>query len=151
MSSPGVPAITFDYSAWVGIYPEFSSVPQAQVINYFDLATQFCSNRLGPVQTTVELTRLLYLLTAHITALFGTQTDPNGLVGRINSATEGSVTVQTENEYPPGSAQWYQQTKYGAMYWAMTVKFRTMRYRVPFRPKLGSFGVPFPRWPGNLS
>ena len=36
--------------------------------------------------------------------------------------------MQTENLYPPGSAQWWQQTKYGAAFWAATSQYRGMRY-----------------------
>lgn len=147
MSCAGdVPAVTFNYSDWVAIYPEFSNVPEPQAQNYFNMAGSFCSNRLGPVRNIPDLTTLLYVLTAHITALFGPKDgaaiDPNGLVGRINSATQGSVSVQSENNYPEGSVQWYQQTKYGALYWAMTTKYRTMHYRVPANRPIGTFGFP---------
>ena len=51
-----------------------------------------------------------------------------GLVGRISSASVGSVSVSTENAGATQSASWYQQTQYGSTYWAMTASFRTMRY-----------------------
>ena len=73
---------------------------------------------------------LLGMVTAHIAAL---NSPLNGqpsstLVGRINNASEGSVSAQTENLYPPGTVQWWQQTKYGAAFWAASQQYRTMRY-----------------------
>jgi len=74
---------------------------------------------------------LLYLLTAHVAALsYGENGQgPRPLVGRISSATEGSVSVSAEYNVAPGSAQWYAQTGYGAQYWEATAKYRVGRYR----------------------
>lgn len=58
---------------------------------------------------------------------------PAGIVGRIASATEGSVSVAAEYDAPPNASQaWLIQTKYGAEYWSATAKYRTARY-VPNR------------------
>jgi hypothetical protein len=59
---------------------------------------------------------------------------PSPLVGRITNATEGSVSVQTQMDLPLGSAQWFNQTPYGAQFWAATAAYRTMRY-VPIPPR----------------
>ncbi|KAG1434388.1 hypothetical protein G6F55_014548 [Rhizopus delemar] len=53
---------------------------------------------------------------------------PSGLVGRVSSATEGSVSVSSDYSAPAGSAQWYLQTPYGAMYWEATAWLRVGRY-----------------------
>ena len=98
---------------------------------------------------------LLNMLTAHIAALNaplgGQPSSP--LVGRVSNATEGTVTVATDNQYPPGSVQWYQQTKYGAAFWAASAQYRTAIYapgpRRSFEPPRftgyfgGSDGSPF--------
>jgi hypothetical protein len=53
---------------------------------------------------------------------------PN-LVGRLNTATEGSVSVGTEMPgNMPASSAWWTQTKYGFLWWQMTKPYRTMRY-----------------------
>ena len=52
---------------------------------------------------------------------------PN-IVGRIANASEGSVSVSTQLDLPPGSSQWFAQTKYGLAYWQATAAYRTMRY-----------------------
>jgi signal transduction histidine kinase len=84
----------------------------------------------------------------------------SSLVGRINSATTGSVTVASENNYPPGSAQWWQTTKYGAMFWAATAGFRTFRYSAcptivpgarPFWPWRGGYPIGFAQMIGSIS
>ena len=88
---------------------------------------------------------LLGMVTAHIAALNAPLSGhpASTLVGRISSATEGSVTVATQNDYPPGTAQWWQQTKYGAAFWAASAQFRTARYVHGPRAQYNGFG---PRW-----
>lgn len=125
--------VNFDYNSWLVRYPEFG-VSGAQFVSpqlaqaYFDEATSYqANNGAGPVSDPGLQLRLLNMLTAHIAALNVTGSSP--LVGRINTASEGSVSVGAENNYPPGTPQWYQQTKYGAAWWAATAQYRTMRYR----------------------
>lgn len=144
------PAVTFVYTDWVAQNPTFVNVTAAAAQNFFTMATTFCANKLGPIRTVDQLTMLLYLLTTHLAWLFSPRDDqgqPNtlatgtqSLVGRVAGATEGSVSVQTDNQYPPGSPQWYQQTPWGAAYYAATANIRTMRYRPGIRPRLGVLG-----------
>ena len=86
---------------------------------------------IGPPCDPGEQSRLLNLLTAHIAVLNAPL--PNGapastIVGRISDATQGSVHVGAQFDVPPGSAQWYAQTKYGAEYWTATSIYRRMRH-----------------------
>jgi hypothetical protein len=91
----------------------------------------------SPVTDIPTRQRLLGMLTAHIATLFAPlngQPSPS-LVGRISSASEGSVSVSVDIPQVPG-AEWYTQTKYGFMYWAATARYRSFRYvpgRQPFR------------------
>jgi hypothetical protein len=51
---------------------------------------------------------------------------PLGIVGRINQAAEGDVSVSSEWQAPPNASQaYFIQTKYGAQYWTMTARYRT--------------------------
>jgi hypothetical protein len=124
--------VVFDYSAWALRYPELaSSVTQPLAQQYFDEAQLYCDNTpCSPVQNLPQRAVLLNMLTAHIAALnapfSGQASSP--LVGRIGSATEGSVSVQTTLDMPAGSAQWFAQTKYGLAFWQATAQFRTMHY-----------------------
>jgi len=130
-------AVTFDYKAWAARYPELSrSVTDVQAQAYFNEACLYCDNtECSPVRDDSvggQRSMFLNMITAHIAALNASANgvDASPLVGRIASATEGSVTVQTDNQYPPGGAQWFQQTKYGAAFFAASAQFRTM-FRVP--------------------
>lgn len=141
---------TFDYAAWTGQYPTFAKVSQAAAAGFFALSTIYWRNDgSSPARTQVLQDQLLYMLTAHIAWLqsprdaggtpdsTGTQLAPS-IVGRISSASEGSVSVSTENSYAPGSAQWFQQTQWGSLYWQATLPFRSGPRWVP----------PWGSWPG---
>jgi hypothetical protein len=130
---------TFDYNAFVTAYPEFSNINPTQAGEYFNLATLYFNNNGWPGSLTIAQT-LLFLLTAHIAWLFAfrdAQGNPSStgtipppqIVGRISSASQGSISVQTEyetNQNP--SASWFLQTRYGAAYWQATAQFRTAVY-----------------------
>lgn len=122
-------AVTFDYAAWTGRYPEFASVSEPAAQTYFDEAGLYCDNSTcNPAFPYCILPTLLNMLTAHIAAMNSGVNGqvPSQLVGRIASATEGSVSVQAEYEGSGSPSEaWYTQTKYGAAYWAATAQFRT--------------------------
>ena len=119
--------VVFDASAFKVRYSEFAATSDLLLAAFFDEATLVLNNTDNSrVTDLVERKILLWLLTAHIAAINNMQ---SGNVGRLSSATQGSVSVSMQynsSEY----AQWYDQTKYGAEYWAMTAKYRTMQYRV---------------------
>ena len=138
--------VQFNYAQWAALYPEFSAtVNQQQATGYFQQATMIHRNDGGgPVNDATTQLNLLNILTAHIAALMAPPApgqQPSGLVGRINSATQGSVSVQAA--YSTSVTQqmaFFIQTKYGAMYWTASAPFRTMRY-IPNRNR----GVVGPR------
>lgn len=123
--------VTFNYTAWAAMFPMFGTLTQPQVVGMaLPLAEQYCRNDGGgPVSTAATQTNLLNLMVAHICQLiFGVNGQPpSPLVGRISGATEGSVSVQTDFEQTTNSA-WYNQTPFGAAYWAATAPYRTARY-----------------------
>lgn len=128
------PFVTFNYATFVARYPEFAPVPEGTAVLYFNEATLYLRNDgTGPVTSPTFQLMMLNMLTAHLAWLAGwgrgaVPITPSGVVGRIASATEGSVSVSVENNYAPGSAQWFQQTPYGAAYWQATAPYRQMRY-----------------------
>lgn len=160
--------VTFDWIWWSTRYPELSewcSPGQAQ--GYFDIATLYCENTANGMATLAmcELAiaiglcgypsagvllsnipkrqMLLGLLTAHVAALNapigGNQ--PSGLVGRISNASEGSISVAVA--YPEvAGAEWYNTTRYGAMFWTATKQYRIGQYF----PGPGAIGERFRRW-----
>lgn len=140
--------VVFAYLAWSEAYPELAQyVAQPAAQGYFNMATVFCDNTASSPITDSSVggqrETLLYMATAHIAKLLNKldQAAPSQLVGRISNASQGSVSVATQNDYPPGSAQWWQQTQYGSMFWMATAQFRRFRYRAgtarsmdPFAP-----------------
>lgn len=150
--------VTFDYGKWSARYPELAGpqgVSDIQAQAFFDEATIYWRNDgTGPATSDALQLTLLNMLTAHIAKLNATINGqaPSGLVGRVKSATEGSVSVDTDSGMLPGSAEWYAQTTYGFDFWQATRGFRTARYR-SFRrviPSGGPFGGPGPwgaGWP----
>lgn len=122
---------TFDYSAWKVRYPEFQTVPASLAAAYFTEAGLYLNNAgAGPVDDIPTQQMLLNMLVAHIAklnAVIENSQSPD-LVGRINNASEGAVSVGAELLLNPGSSQWFAQTKYGIAFWQATARFRQMRY-----------------------
>jgi Protein of unknown function (DUF4054) len=136
--------VSLSFATWQGVYPEFASVTQTQYNTYYAFAQVFVVNDgTGPVRDASLQQALLEMATAHVAQLSGALT-PAGqasssapaLVGRISQAAEGSVNVTSEMEVAPGTAQWWNQTPYGAMVWVALAPFRTMRY-IPGRGARG--------------
>lgn len=126
--------VQFSYTNWIALFPEFATIPEATVTDqYFPLAAVYHRNDGGgPVPTAVLQSSYLNLMVAHVAALLGTVNGvaPSPIVGRISSASEGSVSVGADFPLDSPSQAWFAQTKYGAMYWQATRPYRTMRYRV---------------------
>lgn len=143
--------VTFNYATWVAGYPEFSLCNSDQGQAWFDRACLLCANATcNIVFPTGNLPALLYLLTSHIAWLSAprdaqgrpsaTGQPPSPLVGRISSASEGSVNVSVEWKGSGSpSEDWYIQTPYGALYWQCTAWTRTFRYAA--RPTIVADGV----------
>jgi hypothetical protein len=143
---------TFDYGSWVARYPEFSTVQQATAQQYFNEATLYWRNDgTSPNPSAISQQLYLNMLTAHIAALYtqsqgdpspGSPKDSNSPVGRISSATEGSVTAQVELNMAPttsGLQAWLSQTKYGLSFRAATRAYWGTMY-VPGRSPSNSGG-----------
>lgn len=136
--------VVFSQATWVGLYPTFAAVSPQQGQNYFNIATRYCANSARNPAISCDdgtLDTLLYLLTSHVAWLFSprdadgnpaaTGAPPPPIVGRINTASEGSVSVGADmGDATAGSPSqpWYMQTQWGATYWAMTAGVRTARY-----------------------
>ena len=123
--------VVFDINAFRERYPEFDTVSPSLLNAYFVEATVYLDNTDCSPVTDVNV-RAVYLnmLVAHIAALnsgVGGQ-KPSGLVGRVASASEGSVSVSTAEVPVSPSSWWYLQTPYGAAYWQATAAYRTVRY-----------------------
>lgn len=123
--------VIFDPSAFKLRYPEFSSVDNALLQQYFTQATIYLDNTdFSRVSDLAVRAMLLNMLVAHIAFLYSGANGqtPSGLVGRIDSASEGSVSVHADMPGVTANSAWYMQTKYGADYWNATAPFRTFQY-----------------------
>lgn len=136
--------VQFDWNRFSAAYPEIAGIGESLATEYFGIATQIQRNDGGgPITDPVRQLSLLNMLVAHVAQLFAprdandnpaaTGNPPPSVVGQVTSASEGSVSVGTQamKGYETAQAAWLAQTRYGAMYWAATASFRTMRYR-PF-------------------
>lgn len=147
--------VAFDYDRWVTRYPEFVAVQQATAELYFQEAGMYWRNDgFSPCRTADIQSLILDMLTAHVAALYsqsqgsetpGAPQDANSPVGRLTSATQGSVTVQYDAGIPPSEqSAFFMQTKYGFGFWRATAAYRTMRY-MPGALQPG--GLPGMTWP----
>lgn len=127
--------VVFDVEKFWKRYPEFATVPDELLQEFFTEATIYLDNTdSSRVKDLQQRAMLLNMLTAHIAKL---NAGSNGeaateLVGRISSATQGSVSVSADMGPVSDTEAWYLQTKYGAAYWNATAPYRTMQY-VPGR------------------
>lgn len=149
--------VVFNYAVWVARYPEFAAVSQPLAQAYFDEATLYFANQ-GWTAALPQAPTLLNMLTAHIAWLYAPR-DASGnpsstgqaaspLVGRISSASEGSVSVSTEltSSGSPSEA-FFTQTKYGFSFWQATAQFRTAHYIPAPQSGINSL-TPYGRGPG---
>lgn len=139
------PPVVFDPVAFVspGMFPEFSPLNPAELTGYFTRATGSIigNSTTNPAFGDGNLPYLINLATAHVAWLMcakdqnGNPTSAQGgqvvqLVGRINSAGQGSVNVQTEwpASDPSVREKYLMQTKYGAELLAALQPYWTARY-----------------------
>jgi Protein of unknown function (DUF4054) len=131
----------FDFYSWSLRFPEFANIDPGLAKLYFNEAGIFCANDgSGLIPDKATQTVILNLLTAHIVQLNIGSCRPPDAVGRLNQVTEGSITAGLEYDTPPGTPQWYAQTKYGAEAYALMAAagLHSARYLS---------GHPRPMWP----
>lgn len=126
--------VVFDYDLWIARYPEFAAVSEALADEYFAEACVYLDNTAcslvpyEPDSDPAVTTRRTFLnmITAHIAAL--NQPGSSAIVGRIESAGEGTVNVTSKLEGDNQGRAFWSQTKYGLSYWQASSAYRTMRY-----------------------
>lgn len=127
--------VEFNWAVWAIVYRKLASQITEQIaLAYFPLAELYCDNTpCSPICDLKEREVLLNMMLAHIIQLnVGVDGQgPSPLVGRISQATQGTVSVSAQNDYPPGTVQWYQSTTYGAQWWVATTKYRQFLYGAP--------------------
>lgn len=142
-STPPVPGVVvFVPTTFKATFTSFATVADAALSLSFQLAQLQLNNTCrSRVCDAMERETLLNLLTAHITALKDGENGlpPAGIVGRVNRAQEGSVSVSADMGTMAYGQAYYLQTQWGAMYWQATAKYRSAFY-VPAPPVCADFG-----------
>ncbi len=134
MSTPPY-LVTFNFDQFALEYPEFATVDPVRAQSMFNIAQLSILDNTGgsPVKSVSTLAELFNMLVAHMLTIFG-RVAPAGAnntpIGRMSSATQGTVNVSFEYKIPEGSAlaAWFNTTQYGAMFWVATARFRSARY-----------------------
>jgi len=129
--------VQFNAPEFVALYPEFAGLTNAAMQTAFNDAQLLLDNTCGSlVQDANQRLILLYTVTAHCCFLengtndgAGNVVPAPGIVGRIDNAAEGSVSVAASyNSDVTISEAYFIQTKYGAKFWQQTASYRTMHY-----------------------
>lgn len=152
------PPVVFNYADFIAVYPIFAPLSEPVMQNYFDMSDAFFENNTCNFSFCTgvpRMTRLAYMVTAHIAWLFCakdingnpsmTGDSQPGTVGQITNASQGSVSVGLAEVAKGGGnelAAWYAQTPYGFMFWQATAQFRTAQYLA--NPTRVAGIVPFP-------
>lgn len=114
-------AVTFDLAAFRAAFPEFNLVADDRLTLLFGIAeTNLLDNSDGSPVPEAERGNLFNLLVAHLQACMANPTR----VGRLGSATEGSVSASFDFAVTGPTQAYFAQTQYGALYWAATAKYR---------------------------
>lgn len=127
--------ISFDVADFKEKYPSIT-LSDDRLEFAFEQATMLLNNeKNGGVQMPDKKRKMLfYLLVAHLATLQSKIDSGNDAVGKVTSASEGSVSVSLDAGQTSFNKTFYQQTQYGAMYLALTAKYRSFLYTMGFMP-----------------
>jgi hypothetical protein len=134
-------AAVFNYQTWAAMFPYLNGVPEVTANGFFTVAELlFANDDCSPIADPDK--RLVYLnyIVAHLARLAGYPVGaggsaaPDGMVGRVSSATEGTVSISADYGKVRESQAWWVQTQEGATFWQITAPFRTARY-IPAPPR----------------
>ncbi|HEJ7052523.1 TPA: DUF4054 domain-containing protein [Serratia marcescens] len=124
--------VTLDIASFRAMYPEFYNVTDAILPFLFDQSTDYLNNTdYSLVDDVVKRERLLYTLMAHLAYVrYGDnrKRGGSGMVGRIASATQGSVSVSSDLGPIEFRYAWYTQSPYGMDFWQATKVYRMANY-----------------------
>lgn len=146
--------VQFDPAAFIVQYPEFTGISAGSLNQNFAIAELLLDNSCrSRVIDANKRETLLSILVAHVTLIQNGSNDgagnvqpPLGIVGRINTATEGQVSVGSEFDAPANATQsYFLQTKYGALYWTLIARYRTFVYAAA---PACDYGLPYGPGPG---
>ena len=118
--------VELDAAAWREGFPAFASATDAQITQWFGAACLLVGNDEGgviPYDPPSRLQRriIIDLVMCHLATL-----DRRGdAVGRVTSATQGSVSSSTDYAAGGKNAAWWTQTQCGATAWQLLKPYRS--------------------------
>lgn len=118
-------------------FPQFKNLTNEQLDWFFNTAEgDLLDNSVTSCISVKTRKKLFYFLVAHLAELQGRIDNGNsGIVGRISSATEGSVSTSIDYNMGSGALeQWLKQTPYGASFYALSARFRVALWVAGTRP-----------------
>lgn len=131
-----MPSVVFDPISFAQRFTAFAWLNNDVLSDYFTEATMMIANDdASLIQDLAQRKVILNLLVAHLAALNSGENGqvPSGLIGRVSSASEGSISVSTDYTSNSELAQWFNQTRYGAELWILLARYRQFRYVAPIR------------------
>ena len=118
--------VTLNISRFRALFEQFSAYADEQLTAYFMRAELYINNTARAIIPNPPREMILYLTMAHLLTLYAPGKD-GGAVGRVSSASQGSVNVSLD--FPTAvNAAWWNQTQFGAEVWVATAKYRTFRW-----------------------
>ncbi|HAT3815142.1 DUF4054 domain-containing protein [Salmonella enterica subsp. enterica serovar Goldcoast] len=124
--------VVLDIPKFRAMFPEYSNVPDVQLPFLFDQSTDYLNNsEYSLVEDAIKRERLLYLLMAHLAYMRFGDVNGNGgtgMVGRLASASEGSVSVSSDAGPIEFRYMWYTQSQHGMDFWQATKVYRMANY-----------------------
>ena len=126
--------VEFDATEFRELFPVIQA-SDAQLSMFFQMAEGFLDNTECSIVSDLDARKnLLYMLVAHIATLNDQVESGNSVVGRVASASEGSISISLDYGTMGNNERWYLQTPYGANYWQMTKRYRSFLYRLGKSP-----------------
>ena len=122
--------VVFDVTEFRGLYPKITASDLQLQSFFYEAEILFNNTSKSCVQDLTKRKILLYMIVAHLATLQAQVDAGNMLVGRLSSASEGSVSISSDYGVLGSSEKWWVQTPYGAKFWQMTAMFRTSLYVV---------------------
>lgn len=124
--------VVFNLDNFQALYPQFSNVSDTLLPLIFTQAELLFSNKDSScIQDLSQRELVLYMVMAHI--LYLQYGDANGdggsgVIGRVSSASEGSVSVSSTLDGSSNVKAYWAQSPYGLLFWQATVKCRMPKY-----------------------
>lgn len=139
--------VEFDVAEFREWYPNIKATDAQLEMFFLEAELLFNNTKNSCVEDIKKRKIYLYLIVAHLATLQDQIDSGNTLVGRLSSATEGSVSVSSDYGTLGANEKFWAQTPYGAKYWALTAPFRTSHYVIT------NFSMPvdrrgYPSWNG---